>query len=287
LEVIDVYRNGELTSFNFIKELEAQYAIMVGLEPISPEALDKIVLENFHSHSVFQSFIYNFLSATSMDYNPSYKFDREVLNELRNLFTRDDISQLLGHKALDVLARIDKYELSEPDLDIYSQQRYTLPNEFYFSLVDPSDAGSVRRFLAKVDHADTKALKDITTRLYWFGFLCADGSMDKTGRIEFTLKELDKKHVYHFADDMGFEAERVKKKPTKDTNTGKKHLSRRINFRCRLMVQDQKRLKKLGSHSKVKNIPPIIKALIEYAKDGAGRTGIDWKDTNAGKAALA
>ena len=63
-------------------------------------------------------------------------------------------------------------------------------------------------------------LKETPEAYYWMGFLLADGSFNKKGRLSLTLSETDKDQVYKFASFIEMKAENVKTYTRKTNYSG-------------------------------------------------------------------
>ncbi len=191
---------------------------------------------------------------------PDFQFSREVLDSLKqNLLPQE-------YAFRNVLKLIQRYEIANPDLKDYSQQKYTITNPGFFS--DPNNVETS----------------------YWFGFI-TDGWITKDAYvIGLQLAVKDEKHLQKFADAVGFSRERIFPRFIFDIDEDgkiKEYEQRTVSFACKPMWQNLKDLGLYGSKSDRKAVPPHIVYAVEMAKKEAKNLDIHWSDTKFGKIAFA
>ena len=195
------------------------------------------------------------------DYNPKYKFSRELIFEFI-----DSLSEIIGVKSLKCVSRLKLYMSINKDIKDYSKQQYTIANPIMF-----------------------REIKD-PEQFYWFGFLCADGwiysKIYKLG-IEISIK--DKNHLLKFAKIVGYDKDRIQERIRYRSYKGviKTYKMIILEFCCRPIVEDLKRHEFLKFKKNRVKIPESVRSVLIKSKEDAKELGINWFETYSGKCALA
>ena len=90
-------------------------------------------------------------------------------------YFRDSLRDIFGSDSRILIQLINEYEKLNPDLKDYGYQNYTIKNPDLFSSINTEESA------------------------YWFGFLCADGHINKYNSIRLELSIKDKHMVFKFA----------------------------------------------------------------------------------------
>ncbi len=170
---------------------------------------------------------------------PNFKFSLERLNYMKN-----NIKLILGVKSKAILNLMLKYRELNPDLKIYPKQQYTIKNHSFFEEIDSYE------------------------KSYWFGFLHADGWLNrKTYRIGLELSVKDKEQVLTFAKIMGLDKNRIKERTRFYKYKGKikSSLMVYLKFICKPMAQDLCNHGFLNLKENSIGIPKFVKSAIKDA----------------------
>ncbi len=279
--IIKSYKAGELTPLQFLDDLRQELGRITSKIPVTLEELGLILVDSTrYIAGVWDKLKY----PPRKNFNPNYMFTIERLEQFK-----ENIKARFGVNANKCLKLIDKYKKANLNLKEYKNQQFTIKNPRIFQKLDD------------------------TEKLYWFGFLCADGWLIKeTNRkyyrigIELSKKDIDR--IKRFTEFVGLPLDRIKYriKYTK-TKSGKITANEMVcaMFGCKLMYFDleKKGLRDATSHTdpKIKKVPSIIYNLIDKAKEEAlqgqyelnERESINlikskqWYYTKSGKLALA
>ncbi len=125
---------------------------------------------------------------------------------------------------------------------------------------------------------------------YWFGFMSADGWITKDSyTIGMGLSIKDKEQLNNFADELGYDRDRIYPRPRSQIYKGdiKNYPQKQIRFVCKPMWETLRELGLLGSKSERKSVPAYVKYAIEMAKKEAKNLDIHWSETYFGKIAHA
>jgi hypothetical protein len=206
----------EYSTVNFIGDLIEEVS-KLSPKKVNLAQLNKILRQN---SQFLSEVIYRITNSNCKNYNPDYKFSLERLNKFKNHLTN-----YMKEKSNRCLSLIDKYRKINKDLKQYSKQQWSLHNsnlrDNYFKNIDTIEKG------------------------YWFGFLCADGSMqvqsnDKIRyRISFELSFNDKERLLAFCKAIGLNTDKVKER-NRTIQYGKKITNSKtayIEFTCKPMSE--------------------------------------------------
>lgn len=125
-------------------------------------------------------------------------------------------------------------------IKIIPVSKYTISNVIYRNNLTMRDVSKCQRKISLNEDYFEKI--DSEEKAYWLGFLSEDGSCHSKTRIELGLQDQDYSHLEKFKKSIESEHE-IKRRIKHDKKTGKTHYGWRIQFRCKKMFDD---LKKLG-----------------------------------------
>lgn len=196
-------------------------------------------------------------------YNPNFKLSLEELKDYIDIF-----KQQFGLEAEKMINIIKDYKKNNRDLP---ECRL-----FYNDLKEVA----TRRYFSKLDSP---------IKLYWLGFLSADGSIEsERPRISLELGFKDKEQIVKFADALNLDHRRIEEKVRLFKYRGNEKLlkSVRIRFDCSEMKSDLENLEFLKLKTRENGLPVFIKTLVSQAKKEASKTNIHWSETYSGMMAF-
>lgn len=176
-------------------------------------------------------------------YNPDYKFSIERLLSFKVSLKAD-----FGDSAIKCLNLIKKYEDKNDNLKDSINQQWHLNNP------------KLRvNFFNKIDNKE---------KAYWFGFLCADGSLDYTinkknkklrYQIRIELSVYDKDQLKRFCRTIGLDLNKIKEREKEIMYKGecKKYHMAYIQFTCKPMAEDLLNHNFASSKAERKNMPKL------------------------------
>ena len=240
--LIDLYLNNKITGIKFLDLLRDELGRVSGQIYITLEELGYILVGSTR----YIPYVWDKINyPTRKNYNPHYKFSLERLDQFKEY-----LKIILGERVKACLKLIETYKAANPDLKAYKNQQFLVENPHIFEKLDTPE------------------------KLYWFGFLCADGWFIKCSkRIGFELAVKDKDRLEEFVKFIGLPLDRIKER-VKFTQDKSGKITRNdmcyVIFVCKPMSQD---LIKYGfrestskTEPKLKQVPPIINILISKAK---------------------
>ncbi|MBA7504719.1 hypothetical protein ES706_03373 [subsurface metagenome] len=234
--IIKSYKAGELTPLKFLEDLRQELGRITSKIPVTLEELGLILVDSTrYITGVWDKLKY----PPRKNFNPNYMFSIERLEQFK-----ENIKARLGVNANKCLELIDKYKKANLDLKLYKNQQFTIKNPGIFQKLDD------------------------TEKLYWFGFLCADGWLIKeTNRkyyrigIELSKKDIDR--IKRFTEFVGLPLDcikyRIKYTKDKSGNITANEMAY-IMFGCKLMFFD---LEKKGLRDATSHTDPKIKKYLQ------------------------
>lgn len=176
------------------------------------------------------------------------------------------IKWTFAEKAENCNKLVQKYKNLNKNLKEYTQQKHNVGNPHYFKDILPGD----------LDKA------------YIFGFMGHDGFTTTEGRIGLRINPDDKIIIDKLIRLIDLDMSKVKihSEPIIQLYKGEKKVypSLKLIFGCRPMAEDLERLGDIGSGSEDKEVPPVIRNLVEVAKQ---KSLDNWMYTIEGQTALA
>jgi len=174
-------------------------------------------------------------------FDPDYKFSKELLNSFRV-----NINTNLKQKVTQLIKYINSYEAQKPDLKLYRKQQHNVKNSDFFFIIDTLE------------------------KAYWFGFLCADGSIQyvtpESGRrvryrVYIQLGYKDKAQLIKFCNAIGYDSTKISERYTNlhYKNEIKQFKSVVIQFICKEMVEDLVNNDFASSNADYKTLPSFLK----------------------------
>lgn len=194
-------------------------------------------------------------------YNPDYKFPLERLDYFITVFR-----EILGYKAEKCIQLIEQYKLLNEDLSYWHPKDYSIEKPHFFNSIDT------------------------IVKAYWYGFLGADGSLEKNRpRIKFELSAKDKDRIVEFVDVIGLDIKRIEEFERIYRYKGelKKSVIARISFSSAEMAQDLLDLGFREMKENVQGIPEFVISLIRSAKSQVKGSSLHWATTYNGRIACA
>jgi len=195
-------------------------------------------------------------------HNPDYKFSIEQLDDMIS-----NLDNIFREKAQNCFKLIQKYKDLNPDLKEYLLESHNLENPHYFRII----------------------LSGQFLKAYLFGFMCADGYIEKartTIGLELNIK--DKSILHKLANAVGLDLDkcRISERAVLHKYKGEANVyyQARLRFGCKSMKEDLLKNKFASSKAERKGVPPIIRDLLERAKLEDTEF---WYETEAGLTALA
>jgi len=177
IKIIEDYRSDKISMNTFISKLRYEIVRISSDFPITWKELSLLLT----GKDSIEFLLTHQLNPNSQRFDKDFKFSRERLK-----YFRDSLRDIFGGDSRILVQLINKYEELNPDLKDYSHQRYTIKNPDLFSSINTVESA------------------------YWFGFLCADGHINKYNNIRFELSIKDKDMVFKFAKFVGLEKTRIK-----------------------------------------------------------------------------
>ena len=261
LRIIQRYNNPRsgLTTLRFIEMLEDELGRVSGEVAVTNEELSLILAGD-------KDFIHRTLDTINNPqskrwYKPDYKFTLERLE-----YFRKSLQHIFGSKAMNLLERINQYNLYNPDLQYWHEKDYSITRENFFNDIN------------------------LIVKAYWLGFLSADGSLSSTRpRVSIELSIKDEKIINHFCDSLGLDSSRIKQQQRFWTYKGKIRTgwTSKISFSSAQIAKDLKNLEFLSLKSGEVGVPEVIKSLIRDAKEEARPRNMPWFATHSGRMAHA
>ncbi len=269
--IIKSYRDGKISSLQFLDKLSDELGRVNGEIPVTLEEASQTLVGSSRFISAVSEKI---RGADPKHYYPNYKFNLERLGQFR-----DYLSTILGEKAQNCLDLINKYESKNLDLKRYKNAQYNVRNPDYFNKLNQDD------------------------KLYWFGFLCADGWLLDGYRIGLEISKKDQDLLEKYLESIGLPHDRIKERIRfTRTKSGKVTASDmvRVIFGCKDMYNDLENngFRFIKGDPNLKKLPPIVYNLIKDAKieSSANRfiiediqsipSSIRWYYTASGRLAL-
>lgn len=195
------------------------------------------------------------------DYNPKYKFSRELIIEFI-----DSLSEIFGVKSLKCVNKLKLYVSVNKDIKDYSKQQYTITNPILFREIKNPE------------------------QFYWFGFLCADGWIySKIYKLGIELSAKDKNHLLKFANIVGYDKTRIQERIRYCSYKGaiKAYKMVILEFCCKPLIEDLKTHEFLKFKKNQVKIPESVRSVLIKSNEDAIELGINWFETYSGKCALA
>ncbi|MGB5911507.1 MAG: hypothetical protein WBH31_09960 [Promethearchaeia archaeon] len=189
-------------------------------------------------------------------YNPNYKFTLERLKQFEN-----SLREILFYHAKKALRYISDYRIKNPSLNYWHPKDYSIDNPNFFSIINN------------------------VVKAYWYGFLCADGSLARgRNRVIFELSAKDKERVLSFMSVLGLKEERLDEYRKYYRYKGKISYSDmvRIEFSSKDVAGDLENLGFRDLKSGKKGVPGFIKSLVSKAKIKAYNSKLHWSKTQSG-----
>lgn len=233
MKIIKFYEKNKFDFIQFIDLIEKELGRVSGEIEVTYEELSLILRG-------IESFVHDKIKDIKYRYS-NYKFSLETLQEFK-----ERLIDLLGEKAMNCLEYIEKYKRFNPNLPPYSNCRVTIENNNVFQDIAYNIESS-----------------------YWYGFLCADGSLDsKVNRLTFKLATKDKKSIMKFAEFVGFDKKRIKDGLTFLFDKGKlrRFEYTQLRFKSKLMARDLTNLGFLKLKSYKEGLPSYVKSAIQKAR---------------------
>jgi hypothetical protein len=260
IELINKLEQNELDPITFIDELRKEVGRVSNLVKVEDREVSLLFFDHFNYLKYLKQWITN---PNNPRYNPDFKLSLEQLENIKRV-----LEDLIGDKTNSGVSLINEYISNNPGLDEYSYQQFTISKPHFFDKIDTID------------------------KAYWFGFLCADGSIytrNNKYQISLELSKKDKMELIKFAQTIGFDKSRITDRfrivKRKDGSNSISEMSR-VRFSCRPMCQALIKNGKFGSKSddRDKKIPNVIvknlqKALsknLNLTKTNEGRIGLAW-----------
>jgi hypothetical protein len=245
IKIIEDYKNDKLSMSAFISKIRYEFVRISSNLPITWKELSLILTGT----SSLESLLTHQLNPNSKRYDAEFTFSRERLDNFR-----ESIINAFGKESGHLIQYINIYEDLNPKIKDYTHQNYTIYHPNIFSSIDSEE------------------------KAYWFGFLCADGHLNKYNNIRFELSEKDRERVFGFAKFVGLEKSRVNHTHRLHSFSGEKSKwikSVQAIFTCKPMAED---LRKNGyfNSKNFKNLPPFVLNSIEEAKSKANNDGSLW-----------
>lgn len=160
---------------------------------------------------------------------------------------------------------IQKYKNLNKDLKEYTKQKHNVGLPHYFSDILPGE----------LDKA------------YIFGFLGHDGFLTNNGKIGLAINPKDKSVIYKLAQLINLDLGKIKIESLKNLalykGEKKEFELMRLAFRCKPMYNDLQNLGPIGSKNLNKEVPHVIKRLVNIAKQ---KSLDEWLYTTEGMTAL-
>ncbi len=259
LHIISKYKKNQLTSLIFIEKLKNELARISGNVFLTDEEFSLILgFDKDFIHRTLDT-LKNIKSARW--YNPHYKFTLERLEQIKENF-----KVILTNNAEKALDLIKEYITANDDLSYWHPFDYKIENESLFLNLNT------------------------IVKAYWYGFLCADGSLEKNRpRFSLELSLKDKDRIIEFCKIAGLDNRRIEEfmKVYRYKGEIKSSFSSRIKFSSEKMAKDLESLGFRGSKNSTIGIPNVIKQVVSKGKQVGLNKKIDWKSTKFGKIALA
>jgi len=247
-----------ITFPQFINRLEIEIAKNSGLLDVADIELSLLLRGN-------EDFIKNIRARINQrrhpDYNPNYKFSRELIFEFI-----DSLSRFFGNEAQNCVNKLDLYMSVNKDIKDYSKQQYTITNPLLFREIKTPE------------------------QFYWFGFLCADGWIySKIYKLGVEISVRDRNHLLKFANVVGYDKarmrERIRYRLYKGAIKGYKMII--LEFSCKPIIEDLKTHEFLKFKKTLVNIPEAVRTALIKSSEEAIELGINWFETYSGRCALA
>ncbi|MFX0141565.1 MAG: LAGLIDADG family homing endonuclease, partial [Candidatus Hodarchaeota archaeon] len=174
-------------------------------------------------------------------YDPHYKFSKELLDSFKV-----NIRKNLKKKTDELIEYINNYEALNPDLKLYRKQQHNVENSDFFFIIDTLE------------------------KAYWFGFLCADGSIlyipPKLGervryRVYIQLSYKDKAQLVKFCNTIGYDSTKIIERYSSllYKNKIKQFKSVALQFVCKEMVENLLDNDFASSNADYKTLPSFLK----------------------------
>ncbi len=177
--LIDSYMSSEIDLLEFLEKIISELGRISTDIIVTYKELSTILIG---SPNFFKELRRRIQNPRRSMYNPNYMFSLEQLDQFRRV-----LSQVLREDAQKSIELLDLYQETNPNLQRYQHQQFTVKNPDYFKEIDT------------------------TEKAYWFGFLLADGYHNpKTHITFFELKYGDRNRVIAFAKAVGIEPTRVR-----------------------------------------------------------------------------
>lgn len=233
--LINSYRNREISALDFIKEIKIEVVKYSKLLEIEDKEFSNLFFSNENYLTHLRQKINN---PNHPAYNPKYKLSLAQLYNIQKFFYENDKISNRSIKIINTYIRENKKLLE------YSSQQYNIKNAHIFDEINTLD------------------------KAYWFGFLCADGSLtvycSNKYQISLELSYKDKIELIKFAKFIGFNTTKIKDRyrylKNKKGKTNRFKMSR-VRFLCKPMGEALFKNGKFGSKSEdiIKRVPEIIK----------------------------
>ena len=245
IKIIEDYNNDKISMSTFISKIRYEFVRISSDLPITWKEFS-LLLTGTNS---IESLLTHQLNPNSQRYDEDFKFSRERLDSFRK-----SIIDILGKDRITLVQLINKYEELNPDLKDYSYQNYTIENPDVFSSINSVE------------------------KAYWFGFLCADGHLNKYNNIRFELSQKDQDRVIKFAKFVGLEQTRVNYLNRLHSFSGENPKwikSVQTIFTCKPMAEDLIRNGYFNSRN-FRQLPSFVNKSLNRAKDEANIDGSLW-----------
>ena len=233
--LINSYRNKEIDALNFIKGIKIEVAKHSSLLEIEDKEFSSLFFGNEKYLTHLRQKIEN---SNHPQHNSNYKLSLAQLNNFKTLICQMD------RNPTHFINIIKNYLRVNQKLREYSSQQYNIINAHIFDEIDTVD------------------------KAYWFGFLCADGSLiinsSEKYEISLELSFKDKNELIKYAKFVGFNPIKIKDRyrflKYKDGKIKCFKMSM-VRFLCKPMGQALLKNGKFGSKSEdiIKRVPEIIK----------------------------
>jgi len=250
LEIIEEYEDSELNLKEFVLSLRFELVCISGEITFTQDEATKILGFDIN-HKL------NYIRKR----NSSNRFSLWRLNDMI-----DRIELIWGEKAKNCDNLIQKYKDLNKDLKEYPHQQHNVGDPHYFKEILPGE----------LDKA------------YIFGFLGHDGFTSTGYRIGLRINPKDKiiinRLIYLIDLDKSKVKVRLETRSLIYKGESKEYESLKLKFVCKPMYGELENLGDIGSGTEKKKVPPLIKNLVEVAKQ---KSSDDWMSTLEGRTALA
>jgi len=241
-ELISEFKKGDINALNFIMEIKKEIAKYSNFIELENKEFSILFFGNERYLTYLKQKINNI---DHPQYNPNYKLSTAQLKYFKKII------YIIDENASQMIDLINSYIKNSPNLREYSYQQFDVSNPHIFDNINTVD------------------------KAYWFGFLCADGSLniDSCNKYEIRLELSNKDRfvLVKFANFIGFNPLKIKDRyrflKNKDGITKRFKMSF-IRFLCKPMGMSLLKNGIFGSNSvdHMKRVPSKIRHLLKGYK---------------------